>query len=343
MGVTTHFWPAAWTAAQPAGHPVEVTLLSGLPLYWRVCLINGLVFVLGTIALVLSPATVSPRVLVSEAVVLTAGLAIMLALNALAIRRSLAPLDRLIRRMDSVGLLDKGDRFEINATGPVGRLWNSFEAMLARLETERSASVGRALAAQEAERHRIARELHDEIGQSLTVVLLSLKRLRDRAPDDLDDDIDAVLEQTRASLAEVGKVARRLRPGVLDELGLRSALSALTTDFVSNGGHVQRGIAPGLPDLDSEQELVVYRVAQEAITNVVRHARARTVEMSLTRQGDCVALRVADDGTGMRAAAEGAGIHGMRERAVLVGGRLTVTSRHGGGTEVRLVIPVGTP
>ena len=194
MGVTTHFCPAAWTAARLAGDPVEVTLLSGLPLYWRVCLINGLVFVLGTIALVLSPATVSARVLVSEAVVLTAGLAIMLALNALAIRRSLAPLDRLIRRMDSVGLLNHRDRPETYAAGPVGRLWNSFEAMLARLETERSASVGRALAAQEAERHRIAREFHDEIGQSLTVVLLSLKRLRDRAPDDLDDDFDAVVE-----------------------------------------------------------------------------------------------------------------------------------------------------
>lgn len=343
MRATTHLRPAAWTAARPMDDPDGVALFSGLPLYRRVCLLNGLVFASGTVVLVMSPATVSARVLVSEAVVLAAGLAIMLTLNALAIRSSLAPLDRLIRRMDSIDVLDQGEQPQIVAPDPVGRLLHSFEAMVVRLEAERSASVGHSLAVQEAERHRIARDLHDEIGQSLTVVLLGLKRLRDRAPAALDDDLDAVLEQTRSCLAEVGRVARRLRPGVLEDLGLRSALAALATDFSSDGGHVRRGIALGLPTLDPAQELVVYRVAQEAITNVVRHARARTVELSLTKQGECVALRVADDGLGMRAAGESAGMRGMRERARLVGGSLTVTPRSGGGTEVRLVIPVGRP
>jgi two-component system sensor histidine kinase UhpB len=313
---------------------------SGMPLYWRVCLINGLVFVLGTTVLALSPATVSARVLVSEAVVLTAGLAIMLILNALLIRRSLAPLDRLIRKMESVDLQQPDERLDESGQGPVGQLLRTFNAMLDRLETERSSSIGKALAAQEAERHRIARELHDEIGQSLTVVLLGLKRLHDRAPADLTDEIDVVLEQTRSSLAEVGKVARRLRPGVLDELGLRSALAALATDFAAHGGHVRRGIAPGLPELEPQQELVIYRVAQEAMTNAARHAQAGTVEISLSRQGEAVVLRVADDGYGMRGAAAGAGIHGMRERAKLVDGRLTIRPRPEGGTEVRLLVPV---
>jgi two-component system, NarL family, sensor histidine kinase UhpB len=285
-------------------------LLSGMPLYWRVCLINGLMFMLGTTVLALSPATVSARVLVSEAVVLTVGLATMLVLNALLLRRSLAPLDRLIRKMDSVDLQHPDERLDESGHGPVGQLLRTFNTMLGRLEAERSSSIGKALAAQEAERHRIARELHDEIGQSLTVVLLGLKRLHDRAPATLTDEIDAVIEQTRASLAEVGKVARRLRPGVLDELGLRSALAALATDFAAHGGHVRRGIAPGLPDLEAQQELVIYRVAQEAMTNAARHAQASTVEISLSRQGDAVVLRVADDGYGMRGAAAGPGIHG---------------------------------
>jgi two-component system, NarL family, sensor histidine kinase UhpB len=322
------------------GDASGVMLLSGMPLYWRVCLINGLVFVLGTTVLALSPATVSARVLVSEAVVLTVGLAIMLVLNALLLRRSLAPLDRLIHRMESVDLQHPDERLDESGQWPVGQLLRTFNAMLGRLETERSSSIGKALAAQEAERHRIARELHDEIGQSLTVVLLGLKRLHDRAPAALTDEIDAVLEQTRSSLAEVGKVARRLRPGVLDELGLRSALAALATDFAAHGGHVRRGIAPGLPDLEPQQELVIYRVAQEAMTNAARHAQASTVEISLSRQGDAVMLRVADDGYGMRGAAAGAGIHGMRERAKLVDGRLTIGARPDGGTEVRLLVPV---
>jgi two-component system sensor histidine kinase UhpB len=103
--------------------------------------------------------------------------------------------------------------------------------MLDRLEAERGASSARALAAQEGERQRIAQELHDEIGQSLTAVLLSLKRPVDTAPAELLDELRTVQDITRASLDEVRQVARRLRPGVLDDLGLVSAMSALAADF----------------------------------------------------------------------------------------------------------------
>jgi two-component system, NarL family, sensor histidine kinase UhpB len=313
--------------------------LSRLPLYWRVCLINGMVFVVGTLALAFSPATVSTRVLVSEAVVLSIGLAVILILNALLLRASLAPLDRLIRTMEDVDLQSQGVRLPESGTGTVSTLVRTFNAMLSRLETERNRSNAMALAAQEAERHRIAQELHDEIGQGLTAVLLSLKRAADDAPTGTADELRQVQETVRSTLDEVRHVARRLRPGVLDDLGLLSALAALATEFSTHSGvPVRRGFARGLPQMTQQTELVVYRVAQEALTNTARHARGCTVELSLTKQGDGVALLVADDGRGVHGP-EGAGMRGMRERALLVGGELTVSSRPGGGTQVRLVVP----
>jgi two-component system sensor histidine kinase UhpB len=321
------------------GEAGDVDSFRRLPLYWRVCLINGLVFVVGTVVLAASPATVSARVLVSEAIVLTVGLTVILGMNAFLLRNSLAPLDRLIRLMEDVDLQNPGQRLPTEGTGLVAHLENSFNAMLDRLELERSTSNARALAAQESERHRIAQELHDEVGQGLTAVLLGLKRASDHAPADMSGELDSVLEIARSSLDEVRDVARRLRPGVLEDLGLLSALAALATDFSANTGvHVRRGFSPGLPDLDPEPELVVYRVAQEALTNVARHAEAGLVQISLSAHGSGVLLQVIDDGRGL-SGQEGAGIRGMRERALLVGADLNVRGRVGGGTEVRLVVP----
>lgn len=311
-----------------------------LPLYWQVCTINGLVFIVGTALLAVSPATVSTTVLWSEAIILTIGIAVILVTNFVLLRASLAPLDRLIGMTESVDLQQPGRRLPETGNGPVSHLVRSFNSMLDRLEVERRTANARAIAAQEAERGRIAQELHDEVGQGLTAVLLGLRRSADRATGDLADELHTVLEIARSSLEEVQDVARRLRPGVLEDLGLTSALTALATDFSHSGLHVRRGIAPGLPALDPDAELVVYRVAQESLTNIARHAGAHDVTLSLSVQGDGVALRIADDGHGIRDRPEGSGIRGMRERALLVGGRLTIGPYVDGGTEVRLVVPV---
>lgn len=314
-----------------------------LPLYWRVVLTNGLVFVLGTVALAFSPATVSERVLASEAVVLGLGLAVILVTNALLLRRSLAPLDRIAQRMREVDSPAPGLRLAEARSGPAADLVAAFNAMLDRLEAERTGSNARALAAQEEERRRIATELHDEIGQSLTAVLLALKRVADRVPPDLAGDVDAAQESVRAAMTGVRDVASRLRPVVLEDLGLLSALASLTTETARlSDVDVVRAFAPGLPALDPEVDLVVYRVAQEALTNVSRHAGAGTAEVSLTRRGDRVVLRVTDDGRGIKGAREGSGIAGMRERARLVDAELEVRPAENGGTEVELVVPVRT-
>jgi two-component system, NarL family, sensor histidine kinase UhpB len=205
-------------------------------LFRRLLLIKGTVFTVGTLMLAVSPATVSSPVLLTEIPVLTIGLALILTANTLLLRRSLAPLDALTTLMERVDLLRSRDRLTERGNGDLTQLIETFNAMLDRLEAERSASSADALAAQEGERRRIARELHDEIGQSLTAALLTLKRTVDRAPDDLREELHAVQETVRSSLDEVRQVARRLRPDVLEDLGLASALSALITEFTHISG-----------------------------------------------------------------------------------------------------------
>lgn len=313
-----------------------------LPLFWRVCLINGAVFTVAMVLLAVSPATVSYRIQPSEALVLTGGLLVILLTNAALLHTRLAPLDRLSRLMGSVDLLCPGQRVPEAGKGGVSALVRSFNAMLARLEAERASSAARALAATEAERQRIARELHDEIGQSLTVVLLGLKRVADRAPAELTEELALIQDAARCSLEEMRLIARRLRPGVLEDLGLHSALAALTTEFSAHTGvSVHRSLEQGLPPLTREAELVIYRVAQEALTNAARHSGAAWIELSFARspRADAALLRVSDDGRGPGAGPEGAGIRGMRERALLVGAELEVVARAGGGTEVRMMVP----
>jgi two-component system sensor histidine kinase UhpB len=235
-----------------------------------------------------------------------------------------------------------GRRLDHPGHGPAAALGHGFNAMLERLEDERNLSTSRALAAQEEERRRIAQELHDEVGQSLTAVLLGLKSVLDQAPAQTAVQLEPVQATARASLEEVRRIAQRLRPGVLEDLGLLNSLSSLASDLTQHSQvSVTRGFAPGLPSLPRETELVLYRVAQEALTNVARHAGASHVELGVSRQGSAVVLRVADDGRGIRAP-EGAGIQGMRERARMVGGRLDIHGRAGGGTEVTLVVPAAS-
>lgn len=309
-------------------------------LFRRLLLLNGLVFTVGTLVLALSPATVSSPVLLTEIPVLIVGLALIIAVNALLLRASLAPLDALTTLMRRVDLLRGGDRLTDSGNGDLDDLIKTFNAMLDRLEAERSTSSAHTLAAQEGERQRIARELHDEIGQSLTVVLLGLKRAVDRAPEELREELHAVQETLRSSLNDVGRVARRLRPDVLEDLGLLSALNALATEFSQvSGVPVTRKLKPDLPPLSAEVELVIYRIAQESLTNVARHARAGQVELSLRSEDSRVLLRVADDGRG-EVREEGAGIRGMRERALLVGARLRIDAVPGRGTDVSLAVPV---
>ena len=313
-----------------------------MALFWRIFVLNAVVLGAATALLLWTPVTVSVPVLLTEAVVLIGGLAVMLVANAVLLRVGLAPLERVTRRMATVDLLRPGQRLSVRGDGGVPNLVRAFNDMLGRLENERATSSARALSAQEAERRRIAQELHDEVGQSMTAVLLELKRAADRTHDpELRTDLQHAQETTRTSLDEVRRLARRLRPGVLDDLGLISALTALTTDLSTHTGlAVDRRFDSDLPQLDHQTELVLYRVAQECLTNVARHADATQVGVRLGRTGDGVRLLIVDDGRGIGLAHEGAGIRGMRERALLIDAVLDLETARGGGVQVSLSVPL---
>ncbi|MEV6173790.1 sensor histidine kinase [Streptomyces sp. NPDC051954] len=310
-----------------------------MSLFWRIFSLNSAGLIVAA-ALLLGPVTVSTPVLPAEALVVVAGLAVLLAVSAVVLRVGLAPLERLGRSMATADLLRPGARAAVAGPAEAAELIRTYNTMLDRLETERASSAARALSAQERERHRIARELHDEVGQTLTAVLLQLKRVADRAPEELREEVGQAQEATRAGLDEIRRIARRLRPGVLEELGLASALRSLATEFTAHGLSVRHHVPGDLPALPEEAELVVYRVAQEALTNTARHAGAARAEIRFRRIADGVELVVSDNGKGFGTAAEGAGIGGMRERALLIGAALAVRpGPEGRGTDVRLCIP----
>jgi two-component system, NarL family, sensor histidine kinase UhpB len=307
-----------------------------MPLLWRVFASNAAVLVAAALLLVLSPATVSFPVALTEAVVLAAGLAAMLGIDLVLLRRAFGPLARLRRFMAAVDPLQPGARAAVDDGGPeVTELTEAFNDMIERLERERRESARAALAGQEAERHRIARELHDEVGQTLTAIVLQLERA---ARETGAAEVAEAREGVRAALEDVREIARRLRPEALDDLGLGSALAALTVDVSRRTRlRVARSVASDLPPLAPEEELVIYRVAQEALTNVARHSGARSARLELRSDEGTVELTVQDDGRGVDPAVRpGSGLLGMRERAVLVGGTLSIEAGETGGTRIRL-------
>ncbi len=316
-----------------------------LSLFWRVFTTNAAVLLVAGAILSLSPASVPSPTSVSEIAVLLVGLGAMLVVNALLMKRAFFPLGRLTAAMGRVDPLRPGDRIPAySRDAEVLELTRAFNQMLDRLEAERRESARSTLAGQELERKRLARELHDEISQSLTALLLEIGRTARRAPPELADGLASAQKATRSSLEEVQRIVRELRPEALDDLGLRSALAVLS-DHVSEqtGLRIVRSIDSDLPALDPEEELVIYRIVQESLTNIVRHAGASAAELSLERTTTGIALSVQDNGCGLTGppGAAGNGIRGMRERALLIGAELSVGSRPGGGSEVRLRLPSG--
>jgi len=312
---------------------------SKLPLLWRVFAINAALLVAATVLLAIT----RNRVLL-EGVDLAVALAAMLAANLLLLRHTLKPIDRLIERMRAVDLLRPGQRLAERGGVEVAELVHVFNQMLDRLEGERRESGRRALRAQEGERARIARGLHDEVGQVLTGVLLQLDVLGSGSSDgEQRQAVEETKQAVRQALDEVRRIARELRPELLEHLGLISALTELSRKFADQSGlHVERRFAERLPPLSDEAELAVYRVAQEGLTNVARHAGASRVEITLEPGADSVVLRIVDDGRGLveNAPLNGhGGLRGMREHALLVDGALAVKPAGGGGVEVRLEVP----
>jgi two-component system, NarL family, sensor histidine kinase UhpB len=309
-------------------------------LFWRVFAVNAGLLGVIAVLLLLSPVEIDAPIKATQALIVLGGLVITVAANAVLLRRAIAPLERLARRMDSVDLLRPGQRVPVGRGDEVGRVIAAFNRMLDRLETERHQSGRRVLAAQEAERIGIARDLHDEVGQLLTGVLLQLNSIAEAAPEHREE-LDQSREAVRRALDEVRRISSELRPEMLEHLGLVSALTELSTTFgrVSDV-EVERHFDQSLPPLTPDTELAVYRIAQESLTNVARHSGATHVTITLECSFDSLVLRVVDDGGGFDGAlAEHGGLRSMRERALLIGGALAIKEAPGGGVEVRLEVP----
>jgi two-component system sensor histidine kinase UhpB len=311
-----------------------------LPLYWRVFAVNASLLTVIAVLLIATPVTISFPIAVTEAIVVVVGLLVTLAVNAFLLRRAFVPLGRLAQRMETVDLLRPGQRLAVVRHDEVGRVVGAFNRMLDRLERERQESGRRVLAAQEAERVGIARDLHDEVGQVLTGVLLQLNSISEAAPEHRGD-LDEARQSVRRALDEVRRISSELRPEMLEHLGLVAALTELATSFARVAGvRVDRDFPASLPKLAPETELAVYRITQESLTNVARHAQASGVTITLERGDDSVVLRVADDGRGLAGAhVEHGGLRSMRERALLIGAALAVKESPAGGVEVRLEVP----
>jgi len=315
-------------------------------LFGRVAGMNALLLIAAVVVtiVVLAPRRISTFVVDRELLVLVAALVVMAFVNLYVLRRFIRPLQALTALARRVDLANPGERMPGGApTSEAGELALTFNEMLDRLEAERREATGRVLAGQEAERLRISQELHDEVGQELTGVLLVLSRLQVRVPAALRSDVQDIQDEVRASLEDLRRIALELRPEALDDLGLGSALAVLGQRLAEHSAvEVVKHIAPDLPQLAPQTELVVYRVAQEALTNVARHSGSHNAELRLERRAGRLVLIVRDQGHGLPAGrVQGTGMRGMFERAALVGANLSVNNRHSpSGCEVRLDVPL---
>lgn len=314
----------------------------GSSLLWKVFTANAVVFVVAVAVLAWTPVTVHRVATPSELVVLGIGLVLMLTFDLLLLRRAFRPLRMLASSMhaaDSTQAQDQAGSFA-SASAEVRALAEALEGMLERLERERRDSALRELAAQERERLRIASELHDEVGQMLTAIALRAERAaEDAGPADRGALLE-ISETALSGLEDVRRIARELRPEVLDDLGLVNAVVALCGRVDRQRGiRIRRQLDWSLPKLAPEVELVIYRVAQEALTNVLRHAAATDVLVELRKDASSVVLEVVDNGRGLPADAEERGMRGMRERASVIDADLDVHARPEGGTCLVLSVP----
>ena len=272
---------------------------------------------------------------------------LLLFVNMILLRRRFSPLESLIARLEEIDPAQPTAQFVIPRTNveEVERLAITFRRLLRRIEDERRRSGRLVLRAQEEERRRLARDLHDEVNQALTAILLRLQALSEEAPPELATQITALKALVNQAMEELLRLARQLRPASLDDLGLIAAIEGQLSRFSEQTGIQAVLHSEGAPEaITEEQQTVIYRVVQEALSNTAQHSGATFVDFELrVFPSHGVELRVRDNGhgfdSGVQAETGGIGLAGMAERARLVGGELSVTSAPGTGTRVRLYIP----
>ena len=276
--------------------------------------------------------------------ILALAIVLTLCANLWMLQRRFDPLERLVERVERIDPAEPAT-FDLGAdpVDEIDRLATSFRRLLRRIDDERRRSGKLVLRAQEEERRRVARDLHDEVNQALTAILLRLEALAQDVPPEQRDEVAELKRLTGQAMDQLLSLARQLRPTALDDHGLAPALEAQVRSFGERTGADARFEVHGDPSgLDEETQNVVYRVAQEALANAARHSRAERVEVRLTTSDTGAELLGRDDGGGfdpLAARGGGLGLDGMAERARLAGGALDLRSSRGAGTELTLRLP----
>ncbi len=348
------------TATEPLGSTSRVVnRLRGLPILYKVLIANAAIVALGAVAGTwLTIETVRraehERFFSLATGFVAVGIVASIVVNYVVLRAAFRPLATL----EQTALAVRGGDLSARAapmsfTDPqVAHLAETFNSTLDELARDRAelrSLASQVIRAQEDERRRIARELHDDTAQVLFAQLLRLTTLKASPDAGVNAMAETLEEMTVEALEGVRRLALELRPPALDDLGLSAALGELAQRFAEQldvpVDYRSRGLRGRLP---SEVELVLYRVAQEALTNVAKHANARHVSLDLDRSPDDVTISIRDDGRGFDPAVVaasdgrglGLGIFGMEERVALVGGRFKIWSRPGNGTEIFAFIPL---
>jgi two-component system sensor histidine kinase UhpB len=275
--------------------------------------------------------------------VLALAIVLTLCVNLWMLQRRFAPLERLVERVEAIDPAEPAT-FELgdHPADEIDRLSQAFHRLLRRIDDERRRSGKLVLRAQEEERGRFARDLHDEVNQALTGILLRLEALGQDSPPQLRGQVAELKQLTGQAMDELLRLARQLRPTALDDHGLGPAIEAQVRGFSERTGVDARVAVHGDPGrLDEETQIVIYRIAQEALSNAAQHARPGRIEVELTASDAGAELRVQDDGEGFDPLAprDGLGLAGMAERARLAGGSLDLRSSRGAGTELTLRVP----
>jgi signal transduction histidine kinase len=265
------------------------------------------------------------------------------------------PLQEVVTGAKRIQEGDLTSRLPVRAEDEIGALAVAFNKMAATLqqkETARQKLLRRAIEAGEEERKRLARELHDQTAQMLTALIAGLGALEARATDAGQRAAIASLNELAAeTLGDIHNVSLTLRPAALDDLGLVAALEKHCTTVSDRFGkpvHFQSDGWERIPRLSSEVEVTLYRIAQEALTNAVRHAEATRIHVFLQRDERSVLVMVEDDGRGFDTGArdfngDKLGLLGIEERVALIGGHACLESTPGGGTQLSVEIPINDP
>ena len=324
-------------------------MLLRFPLFYKILVANAVIVALVTVGSVIIARAAAENESVSFALLLAVGVVLSVLSNAIIVRLALIPLKQLEATARRVQDGDPTARVEVSdlADRDLERLSATFNMMLDSAEAYRTRLrdvAARALSAQEDERRRIAQELHDGIAQTLAALRVRLRVARATQGEARAETLERIGADIGAATEEIRRIAQGLRPPALDMLGLSPAIESYARSVAETSGlSVQTDIAATDGMLSPEAELALYRIVQEALSNVARHSQARSARVDLEIMRNAVQVVVSDTGRGFSVEEEmargGLGLFGMQERGAYLGGTVEIDSRPGQGTRVRVMIP----